>query len=214
MHTTVNVAECEGTNTGNAVYGGAYEFYRDRYVNCTEVTSNLEIAGLRSSGFDLSFLENIRIVHGYVLIYNVWARRVPLTSLRVIRGKQLYGHRDANYSLFVFGNVDPKSSERGLEQLWLSSLTGMNFEFSVNGFRMHEVDRHWLSRVDYINAFCKHVQRMQLWRSRSKRKMASVKHFRPHSAGSERFTDEVVNAGMCCVIYSNCVRQNGSRACE
>lgn len=64
-------------------------FYRAMYENCTTVTSNLEIVHLHAdagSELDLTFLENIRDVHGYVLVAANLVSRIPLTSLRLIRG--------------------------------------------------------------------------------------------------------------------------------
>jgi len=95
--------------------------YREMYTNCTIVKSNLEILHLKpvnGSDHDLSFFENIREVHGYVLVALNLVSRVPLTSLRVIRGRR---RRLDRYSLFVAKNAD---SSVGLRYLEMPSLIG------------------------------------------------------------------------------------------
>ena len=108
------------------------------YENCTIVTSNLEIVHLypnNRSEFDLSFLENIREVHGYVLVASNLVSRVPLTSLRVIRGLVQYElpprGPDTNtleeedgvgFSLYVAAN---SYHESGLRILELPALRGI-----------------------------------------------------------------------------------------
>jgi len=80
----------------------------------------------------MSFLENIREVHGYVLIVANLANRIPLTSLRIIRGLVLYkpknqSHMQPNlehsyeYSLYVAANVEEGV---GLKALHLPALRG------------------------------------------------------------------------------------------
>jgi len=114
---------CNGTNVGTASsyqdLDDRFHGYRREYENCTEVLRNVEIVSFSSKQYDFSFLENIRVVHGYVLIYGNLVDRVPLKSLRVIRGRMLHQNRaNNNYSLFVHGNSN-------LRQLWLDSLTGV-----------------------------------------------------------------------------------------
>lgn len=64
-------------------------------------------------------------VQGYVLIAHVSVRLVPLDSLRIIRGSQLYN----NYSLAVHDNIHHSQTGLGLRELRLSSLTGKDFSF-------------------------------------------------------------------------------------
>jgi len=115
--------------------------YRQMYENCTTVTTNLEIVHLRPTpGFDndLSFFENIREVHGYVMVASNLVDRVPLTSLRVIRGlvqyqptrtdnNTLQDADDVGFSLYVVGNNLRQSdgSEQGLRVLELPALRGI-----------------------------------------------------------------------------------------
>ncbi|XP_046385191.1 epidermal growth factor receptor-like [Ischnura elegans] len=83
---------CEGTHRGleePSNYDSYLSDMRQRYTGCTFVRGNLELTWLRSQDLDLSFLSDIREVSGYVLMYNVGARRVPLTSLQIIRGEKL-----------------------------------------------------------------------------------------------------------------------------
>jgi len=58
-------------------------------------------------------------VHGYVLVVANLVSRIPLTSLRLIRGRRLF--RDT-YSLFVVDNA--LNSTTGLRALQLPSLMG------------------------------------------------------------------------------------------
>ena len=109
------------------------------YENCTIVTSNLEIVHLYPGGesddddeFDLSFFENVREVYGYVLVASNLVARVPLTSLRVVRGLvQFTPQHDAlgvdGFALYVAANYyrDRRDgAERGLRVLELPSLRG------------------------------------------------------------------------------------------
>ncbi|XP_015231477.1 PREDICTED: receptor tyrosine-protein kinase erbB-2 [Cyprinodon variegatus] len=88
-----------------------YETLRLLYTGCQVVHGNLEITHL-SGNPDLSFLQGIVEVQGYVLVAHVSVDLVPLDNLRIIRGSQLY---DSNYSLAVLDN-------QGLKTLRLRSL--------------------------------------------------------------------------------------------
>uniref|UniRef100_A0A3Q2T2V8 receptor protein-tyrosine kinase n=1 Tax=Fundulus heteroclitus TaxID=8078 RepID=A0A3Q2T2V8_FUNHE len=90
-----------------------YETLRLLYTDCQVVHGNLEITHL-SGNPDLSFLQGIVEVQGYVLVAHVSVKLVPLDNLRIIRGSQLYS---SNYSLAVLDN-------QGLETLRLRSLKG------------------------------------------------------------------------------------------
>jgi len=100
------------------------------YENCTIVTTNLEIAHLYpdpGSEFDLSFFENIREVYGYVLVANNHVSRIPLTSLRVIRGLVQFNPQSngVGFSLYVAENYRQRDGvEMGLQVLELPSLRG------------------------------------------------------------------------------------------
>jgi len=110
-------------------------FYRNMYENCTTVTSNLELVHIRptsGSEIDLSFLDNIREVYGYVLVASNYVSRISLPSLRVIRGLvQFDPHsRGEAFSLYVAGNYDPDGN-MGLRVLELPSLRGGRRVISV-----------------------------------------------------------------------------------
>ncbi|XP_032938995.1 receptor tyrosine-protein kinase erbB-3 [Catharus ustulatus] len=88
------------------------------YNNCEIVMGNLEIVLIDHSQ-DLSFLQTIREVTGYILIaMNVFAA-LPLPNLRVIRGTQFYEDR---FALFVLLNYNPNATH-ALRQLGLNQLT-------------------------------------------------------------------------------------------
>lgn len=67
-----------------------YRNLRDRYLNCTYVDGNLELTWLQDMSMDLSFLQHIREVTGYVLISHVDVRRIVLPKLQIIRGRTLF----------------------------------------------------------------------------------------------------------------------------
>ncbi|XP_040565230.1 epidermal growth factor receptor isoform X1 [Lepeophtheirus salmonis] len=80
-----------------------YRNLRDRYTNCTYVDGNLELTWLQDENLDLSFLQHIREVTGYVLISHVDVRKIVLPSLQIIRGRTLFklSVRDDKFSLMV-----------------------------------------------------------------------------------------------------------------
>uniref|UniRef100_A0A671SQQ6 Receptor protein-tyrosine kinase n=1 Tax=Sinocyclocheilus anshuiensis TaxID=1608454 RepID=A0A671SQQ6_9TELE len=88
-----------------------YEMLRLLYMGCRVVHGNLEITHLQGNP-DLSFLQGIVEVQGYVLIAHIAVRSVPLDNLRIIRGSQLY---NSSYALAVHNNIH--HSQTGLEIL-------------------------------------------------------------------------------------------------
>uniref|UniRef100_A0A3P8Z8I7 Receptor protein-tyrosine kinase n=1 Tax=Esox lucius TaxID=8010 RepID=A0A3P8Z8I7_ESOLU len=95
-----------------------YETLRLLYTGCQVVHGNLEITHLQGEP-DLSFLQSIVEVQGYVLIAHVSVSIVPLDNLRIIRGSQLY---NSSYALAVLDNTLPRGG-RGLRTLRLRNLT-------------------------------------------------------------------------------------------
>ncbi|KAL6474900.1 hypothetical protein MHYP_G00159400 [Metynnis hypsauchen] len=89
-----------------------YEMLRLLYTGCQVVHGNLEITYLQGTP-DLSFLQGIVEVQGYVLIARVSVAEIPLKNLRIIRGSQLY---NSSYALAVLENT-------GVKELQLRSLT-------------------------------------------------------------------------------------------
>uniref|UniRef100_A0A8C7YQA9 Receptor protein-tyrosine kinase n=1 Tax=Oryzias sinensis TaxID=183150 RepID=A0A8C7YQA9_9TELE len=87
------------------------------YTDCQVVHGNLEVTHLHGNP-DLSFLQGIIEVQGYVLVANVSVSLVPLDNLRIIRGSQLF---DSQYAIAVLNNTQ---GNRGLRTLRLRSLTG------------------------------------------------------------------------------------------
>ncbi|XP_067003526.1 epidermal growth factor receptor isoform X2 [Anabrus simplex] len=84
---------CIGTNGRMSVPSNREHHYRnlrERYTNCTYVDGNLELTWLQDENLDLSFLQYIREVTGYVLISHVDVRRVVLPKLQIIRGRTLF----------------------------------------------------------------------------------------------------------------------------
>lgn len=65
-------------------------------------------------------MQTIREVTGYVLVAMNEVETLPLYSLRVVRGTQLY---DDKFALFVLLNYQPDASQ-ALQRLGLHQLTG------------------------------------------------------------------------------------------
>uniref|UniRef100_UPI0037E8D14B melanoma receptor tyrosine-protein kinase-like isoform X2 n=1 Tax=Semicossyphus pulcher TaxID=241346 RepID=UPI0037E8D14B len=95
------------------------------YSNCSVVLENLEVT-YTLEHHDLSFLQSIQEVGGYVLIAMNEAATIPLVNLRLIRGQNLY---ESQFALLVMSNYNKNLSSAtlnytsGLRQLQLSSLT-------------------------------------------------------------------------------------------
>uniref|UniRef100_A0A8D3C1J0 Receptor protein-tyrosine kinase n=1 Tax=Scophthalmus maximus TaxID=52904 RepID=A0A8D3C1J0_SCOMX len=93
-----------------------YETLRLLYTGCQVVHGNLEITHLHGQP-DLSFLQGIVEVQGYVLVAHVSVNVVPLDNLRIIRGSQRYN------SSFALAVLDNTLDGQGLRTLRLRSLT-------------------------------------------------------------------------------------------
>ncbi|XP_035704636.1 epidermal growth factor receptor isoform X2 [Folsomia candida] len=97
---------CIGTQGRMSVPSNRSHHYRnlkDRYTNCTYVEGNLELTWIQDKDMDLSFLQHIREVTGYVLISHVDVQRILLPSLQVIRGRTLFrlNVHDDEFALMV-----------------------------------------------------------------------------------------------------------------
>ncbi|KAH8318042.1 hypothetical protein KR074_003563 [Drosophila pseudoananassae] len=98
---------CIGTNSRLSVPSDKEQHYRNlvnRYTNCTYVDGNLELMWLLNENLNLSFLENIREVTGYILISHVNVKHVKFPKLQIIRGRTLFSLPVdvAKYALFVY----------------------------------------------------------------------------------------------------------------
>ncbi|KAI5700992.1 hypothetical protein M8J75_005051 [Diaphorina citri] len=97
---------CIGTNGRMSVPSNREHHYRnlrDRYTNCTYVDGNLELTWLQDEHLDLSFLQYIREVTGYVLISHVDVKRIVLPKLQIIRGRTTFklSVHDEDFSLLI-----------------------------------------------------------------------------------------------------------------
>ncbi|CAH1179272.1 unnamed protein product [Phaedon cochleariae] len=97
---------CIGTNGRMSVPSNRDRHYRnlkDRYTNCTYVDGNLELTWLQEANLDLSFLQYIREVTGYVLISHVDVKKIALPRLQIIRGRTLFKMNviDEEFALIV-----------------------------------------------------------------------------------------------------------------
>uniref|UniRef100_A0A671RQX5 Receptor protein-tyrosine kinase n=1 Tax=Sinocyclocheilus anshuiensis TaxID=1608454 RepID=A0A671RQX5_9TELE len=113
-----------GTQNSLSVTGSSevqYKLMKEMYTGCKIVIGNLEITQMEHNR-DLSFLQSIREVTGYILIAINQFRRLPLEQLRVIRGTSLYEDR---FALAILVNYQ-KDGVYGLKELGLTHLTGMH----------------------------------------------------------------------------------------
>ncbi|XP_045784894.1 epidermal growth factor receptor isoform X1 [Maniola jurtina] len=97
---------CIGTNGRMSVPSNRdthYRNLRDRFTNCTYVDGNLELTWLQNKSMDLTFLEHIREVTGYVLIAYVQVENIRLPQLQIIRGRTLFKLkvREEEFALLV-----------------------------------------------------------------------------------------------------------------
>ncbi|XP_060585531.1 receptor tyrosine-protein kinase erbB-3-like [Ruditapes philippinarum] len=117
---------CYGTSNGFSLSGSQmfhYQRMRKRYTGCTFVHGNLEITHLeRRKGmtFDLSFLETIEVVTGYVLILNNDVDVIPLTNLIHVRGESQFSYKGNNY---VF-SVILSDNRGGIQMPMLKEISG------------------------------------------------------------------------------------------
>lgn len=121
------LAVCIGTNGRLSVPSNRDHHYRnlrDRYTNCTYVDGNLELTWLQDEHLDLSFLQHIREVTGYVLITHVDVSKIILPRLQIIRGRTQFklAVKEEEFSLLVMLSK--------MNNLELPALRGKFFEYS------------------------------------------------------------------------------------
>ncbi|XP_076014086.1 melanoma receptor tyrosine-protein kinase-like isoform X2 [Genypterus blacodes] len=119
---------CQGMSNQLTLLGKHDNHYDNivrMYSNCNVILENLEVTYTQEY-HDLSFLQSIQEVGGYVLLAMNKAATIPLVNLRLIRGHNLY---DNQYALAVMSNYDRNLTSTtlnytgGLRQLQLSALT-------------------------------------------------------------------------------------------
>uniref|UniRef100_A0A671Y6K6 Receptor protein-tyrosine kinase n=1 Tax=Sparus aurata TaxID=8175 RepID=A0A671Y6K6_SPAAU len=123
----VCVSVCQGMSNQLTLLGSRENHYENlvrMYSNCSVVLENLEIT-YSLEHQDLSFLQSIQEVGGYVLIAMNEVATIPLDNLKLIRGQNLY---EGQFALLVMSNYNRNHSSptvnytSGLRQLQLSSL--------------------------------------------------------------------------------------------
>nr|XP_023663224.1 epidermal growth factor receptor-like [Paramormyrops kingsleyae] len=119
---------CQGINNKLTLLGTPDDHYKNlvrMYSNCTVVLENLEIT-YTEDYHDLSFLQTVQEVGGYVLIALNKAANIPLDNLRIIRGHTLY---EDMFALAVMSNYEKQFTTKtqnftkGVRELSLRSLT-------------------------------------------------------------------------------------------
>ncbi|XP_072109713.1 epidermal growth factor receptor isoform X1 [Mobula birostris] len=135
---------CSGIENKLTMLSNVHDHYnnlRRTYNACEVVMGNLEITFLQPY-HDVSFLESIQEVSGYVLIALNKISRIPLQNLRIIRGHQLY---DDKYALVILSNYDQEGVS-GLSELPLQNLTEILFgtvKFTSNPQLCYLQSIHW-----------------------------------------------------------------------
>lgn len=87
-----------------------YQNLVERYRNCTHVTGNLEITWLEKSidgkPLDLTFLESIREITGYLLIAYVEVEEIKMPNLQIIRGRDFFklNNNNEEFAMFLIQN--------------------------------------------------------------------------------------------------------------
>lgn len=88
-----------------------YQNLVERYRNCTHVTGNLEITWLEKSidgrPLDLTFLESIREITGYLLIAYVEVEEIKMPNLQIVRGRDFFKLNNGNdneFAMFLLQN--------------------------------------------------------------------------------------------------------------
>uniref|UniRef100_A0A671PW99 receptor protein-tyrosine kinase n=1 Tax=Sinocyclocheilus anshuiensis TaxID=1608454 RepID=A0A671PW99_9TELE len=142
---------CTGTQNSLSVTGSSevqYKLMKEMYTGCKIVIGNLEITQMEHNR-DLSFLQSIREVTGYILIAINQFRRLPLEQLRVIRGTSLYEDR---FALAILVNYQ-KDGVYGLKELGLTHLTEIlegGVQIIQNKFLSYAPQINWLDIVKDI----------------------------------------------------------------
>jgi len=130
-------AVCIGTNGRMSVPSNRDHHYRnlrDRYTNCTYVDGNLELTWLKDENQDLSFLQYIREVTGYVLISHVDVPRIVLPRLQIIRGRTLFKLNiyDKDFALLVtlskMNNLEMPALRGKQAALYCSEVIGLHLQ--------------------------------------------------------------------------------------
>lgn len=85
-----------------------YQKIVDRYKNCTYVIGNVELTWLDKHA-DLSFLETIREITGYLLIAYVETEHIKMPNLQIIRGRDLFrlkehSEQKEEFAMFLMQN--------------------------------------------------------------------------------------------------------------
>uniref|UniRef100_A0A4W6CT20 Receptor protein-tyrosine kinase n=1 Tax=Lates calcarifer TaxID=8187 RepID=A0A4W6CT20_LATCA len=114
---------CQGMSNQLTLLGTRENHYDNMvrmYSNCSVVLENLEVTySLQHQ--DLSFLQSIQEVGGYVLIAMNDAPTIPLVNLKLIRGQNLY---EGQYALLVMSNYNRNLTKTELNLLLTEILKG------------------------------------------------------------------------------------------
>ena len=98
---------------------GYYKEMLDRYTNCTHVIGNLELLWIQEPDVDLSFLERIQFVSGYIMLKHVHIKSLNLPRLQSVYGGQLYkeGFHDRRFALLIIHSTINHMQTPALEHI-------------------------------------------------------------------------------------------------
>lgn len=139
---------CIGTSNRMSGQQNKTDHYKnlfERYKNCSYVIGNLEITWIEKTHdgkpVDLSFLESIREITGYLLIAYVQVERISMPNLHIIRGRDLFKLNNGNKSDFAMFLID--NEIRSLELPNLREIITGNVGFYDNRNLCHMESIEW-----------------------------------------------------------------------
>ncbi|XP_075257220.1 receptor tyrosine-protein kinase let-23-like isoform X4 [Convolutriloba macropyga] len=106
---------------------------RTKVRKCTHINGNLEITNIHEGTdraldglvYSFDFLEEVREISGYLMIYNVELTRLQLPNLVIIRGNSLLTRNTADTKqcgLYVHSMTEETQNEKGLQELSMPKL--------------------------------------------------------------------------------------------
>ena len=128
---------CTGTSSGFSGSANEYAKWRSIYSKCVYLSGNLEInhfdpfnsdkdKDAELDKFDFSFLDDIKEITGYIIIYKNRIKNLNLKSLQIVRGINLFENK---YSIYIDSNAR-------LERLNFVNLTG---KYLLNSHTIYDI---------------------------------------------------------------------------
>ena len=125
-----------------------YQNLRDRYSNCTYVDGNLELTWIENKDLDLTFLQDIREVTGYVLISHVDVKRIVLPNLQVSdlwKGKNVF-----SFKLWLHLPLASQPADAALDHLDKMNLHFINLQSALYTLFLFPLLSHTHRRLNQL----------------------------------------------------------------